>query len=122
MLQINITGSHPDGSLDFDVNGIPNHGDSHIHRGTDVHWKVDTGSGVQYISDIKMKTGSGAPPSIDIFSGNPPSSQGGAHSTHWKGIESTSAPNFAVYNYDIEWMPDGGSVSKTCDPKLSILP
>jgi hypothetical protein len=124
MLNIVIVKGHPDGSLEFNVNGAPGGPENGAKRGWRVHWRVDPSPkcNVLYIHDIKMKTGSGAPPSIDIFSGNPPSPQDRPHRKHWMGTVDSSACVGAEYNYDIEWMPKDGGEKETFDPKISVMP
>lgn len=122
MLNIKIVNGNHDGSLNFEVNGAPGGADNGAKKGWRVHWKVHPECNVAYIHDIKIKTGSGAPPSTDIFSNDPPSPQGGPHSTHWRGTVNSTASVGEEYNYYIQWMPKGGVNVKTFDPKISVMP
>ena len=121
MLNIEIVSGNPDGSLVLEVNGRPNNGNSSAERNWRIHWRVRTGSNVEYIHDIKMKTKPGDPPSTNIFTSDPPASQGGPNSTHWKGTVDTNAPIGAVYGYSIFWKRSGGGIEE-CDPKISVKP
>ncbi|HWJ26362.1 MAG TPA: hypothetical protein VNS32_07445 [Flavisolibacter sp.] len=123
MLQIDITGFDSKDNLQFKVNGNPsNDGNGKAHKGEDVQWKVQPGSGIGAIADIKMKTGSGAPPSINIFSSGPAPQGGGTQSQHWKGTVSLGVPDYAEYCYDIFWVKENTGETKKFDPKISIYP
>lgn len=119
MLQIDITGSNAaTGELKLEVNGHPNNGSSGAKRNEKVHWKVQPSSGVDHISAITMKNIAG---SRDVFSGNPPAPQN-ANKKDWMGTVDSSAPDYSVYVYKIDWVPEGSSTPKTFDPIISIKP
>ena len=119
MLQIDITGSNSTtGELKLEVNGRPNNGHSEANRTDRVHWKVKPSSGVDHISAITMKNIAG---SRNVFSGNPPAPQS-ADKKEWKGIVDGNAPDYSVYVYKIDWVPDGSSTPKIFDPIISIKP
>ena len=85
MLNIEIVRGNADGSLVLEMNGNPSNGDGSAKRRWGVHWRVRPHINVEYIRDIKMKTGPGAPTSTNIFIGDPPAAQGGPHSTPLEG-------------------------------------
>ena len=121
MLNIEIVSGNPDGSLNLNVYGRHSNGNNEAKRNWQVHWRVISESNVQYIADIKMKTGAGAPRSTDIFSGS--GDQPGKHDSHgkhWKAKVNGGAPIHAEYNYDIKWVGEWGE--KTYDPKISVKP
>lgn len=122
MLNIEIVSGNPtDGSLELTVDGKRGNGNGRAKRNWQVHWKVLTGSNVLYIADIKMKTGNGAPPSTDIFSGDPPRKQD-ADGKYWKAKVNGNAPIDAEYNYDIFWVGSGPTPVVKYDPKISVRP
>jgi hypothetical protein len=121
MLNIEIVSGNPDGSLVLRENGHTNNGNSAAERTWFVNWKVRPGSNVEYIHDIKMKTGPGVLSNTNIFSNDPPRPQGGPNSKHWKGKVNSNAPVNAQYNYSIFWKPAVGNV-KEYDPKISVKP